>query len=130
MVIVLDAVVVSLAENDGVIIVLDVVSEIADCVLIVVVFENMGVSGTVLVSRVVTGAIGDVIVVVDDVPELEVITTMVVVGNDTEDVVSEVVVDSVVLVCDVVTSGVLGISVVLLVTNVSSGVVTGSVVLL
>lgn len=130
MVIVLDAVVVSLAENDGVIIVLDVVSEIADCVLIVVVFENIGVSGTVLVSRVVTGAIGDVIVVVDDVPELEVITTMVVVGNDTEDVVSEVVVDSVVLVCDVVTSGVLGISVVLLVTNVSSGVVTGSVVLL
>lgn len=130
MVIVLDAVVVSLAENDGVIIVLDVVSEIADCVLIVVVFENMGVSGTVLVSRVVTGAIGDVIVVVDDVPELEVITTMVVVGNDTEAVVSEVVVDSVVLVCDVVTSGVLGISVVLLVTNVSSGVVTGSVVLL
>lgn len=130
MVIVLDAVVVSLAENDGVIIVLDVVSEIADCVLIVVVFENIGVSGTVLVSRVVTGAIGDVIVVVDDVPELEVITTMVVVGNDTEAVVSEVVVDSVVLVCDVVTSGVLGISVVLLVTNVSSGVVTGSVVLL
>lgn len=130
MVIVLDAVVVSLAENDGVIIVLDVVSEIADCVLIVVVFENIGVSGTVLVSRVVTGAIGDVIVVVDDVPELEVITTMVVVGNDTEAVVSEVVVDSVVLVCDVVTSGVLGISVVLLVTIVSSGVVTGSVVLL
>lgn len=105
MMIVLDSVVVSFAEDDDVItIVLDVVSEVGDSVLTVVVFENIGVSRitlvseVVLVSRVVTGANGETIVVIDDVSELEVITTMVVVGKETEDVVSEVVVDSVVLV--------------------------------
>lgn len=133
--IVLDSVLVSFAENDDVVdIVLDVSSEVTDSVLTVVVFENMGVSepelvsGVVLVSRVVTGADDDV-VVVDDVSELEVITTIVVVGKDTEDVVisSDIVVDSVELACGVFTSsGVAGISVELLVTVVSSGVVRDS----